>query len=230
MLKKVFALVLFAASIAHGQIKTTIDCSWKSPYLESPGKFKKGTPCREVWVNGVSIILAETQTVRVGSQPSTGLGALTYGYIVAVMNKGSDDIDLGIDAMSMDWNNGQSSPAVDPDATIDNHERKQNVINFWSTVLDQAATGDNNAVAVDSSDGHSVAYATSLAQENGNTRAGEIASSASSLRSEALRRNTIKPGAYAVGTVYFTKTKTKGYKTVYPDTMRIIVGDTAFLF
>jgi hypothetical protein len=200
---------------------SVIDCSAQKP----------APPCQVEYDNGGRTVLVSNGIVKIGILPYPGPGTKIYARIVAVWNDSKQDIDFDPETMmTMSWKNGMSVSASDPDTLIDHYEHRANFMNGLGTLLDQVATGDDNAIAVDSAGGHSVAYGTSLAQERGNARSQTIQSKTADMRTFAFRHNTLQPGKAKGGIVYFEKPKCKNEKKVYPDTVTIKASGTTFIF
>lgn len=217
----VATLLLIATSASAAEPPSrTVDCSAQT---QQPG-------CTVEYENGGRRVMGTDGKVKVVVESWPGPTDRAYARIVAAGNVSAEAVDLDPANMTMRWTNGMMTPASDPDAMLDKYERHAHTLNFLGTILDQMATGDNNAVAVDSVPGHSVAYDTNMAQERGNERGSAISAKTGEYRTYALRRTTLHSKEKLAGVVFFEKPKCKDAKRVYPAVLTITVGGTKFVF
>lgn len=195
---KTIALLSATLVLAAPAIAGTVNCTDTA----LPDK-----PCGELYDHGQRTVLSKEPLLIVAADTPSLLDKGVYVVEVTIKNMGSRPLTVDPSRFSMSLSDGSQVMAADPVKQIKDYElhqqRRLARDEFWGAALVGAVGGNDNAVAVDSSPGHSVAYQTSYIADRASSVSTGIGSTADAMRTNAFLQSTIQPGAIVSGYAYF---------------------------
>lgn len=194
--------------------------------------------CKVVFSDGIPYERFNSSSVLIDIQvPSTYDKHVNY-LLVGVVNRSGADLEVnpaGWRAQAEDGD-GTEMPVVDADSLFAKDQKKDSRRQAIGNALSGFGAGmQQHTATVNNSDGSTstVTYKDPNDVRNANASAASRATNLSGqyarMSSVVLRRNTVAPGGFVVGTVYFERPKGLN-KKVAVGMVSVVIGDTTYLF
>jgi hypothetical protein len=200
----------------------------------------KGAPFRTIYIDGRPVERFEDSKVRIDVFPAFTDGSHSYSALIGVVNMGSTELDVDPSRFFACGDDAQATvfPWVNGDAKIAKQEKSANrraalaagLAGFGAGMQQETATvasSDGSTSTVTYHDPSATQRVQDDAQQGKKARGDRFAT----LSSQVMRHNTVEPGHFALGRVYFQSPKDESKKAAIACiVVRLSTADYRFLW